>query len=69
MMEMIVVLIFILWYGLSLFLSESYGKNHKPGVEYLFFISMIFSTLTAFLLIILTKKKHTIKIKSELSNL
>lgn len=49
MNEYIIIVLFILWYGLSLVVSERYGKERKPGIEWLFFISMIFSPIVGFL--------------------
>ncbi len=57
MNEYLVILIFVLWYGLSLYVSETYGKNGKPGVERLFFISMVFSPLIGFLVALANKKQ------------
>lgn len=49
MNELITIFIFVLWYVLSLIVSENYGKNTKPGVEWIFFTSMIFSPVAGFL--------------------
>jgi len=57
--ELLIVFAFILWYVLALIISEKYGKNSKPNVEWLFFISMIFSPVVGFLLV---KIKPTTKI-------
>lgn len=43
MNETIFILIFIFWYVFSLIISETLGKKRKIGVEWSFFISMIFS--------------------------
>ncbi len=51
MNELIAVFVFIAWYVLALIISEKYGKNSKPNVEWLFFISIIFSPLIGFLLV------------------
>ena len=56
MNEYFVILLFIVWYGLSLIVSERYGKEKKPGVEWLFFISMIFSPIVGFLVGIIYQK-------------
>ncbi len=54
--EYIIILLFVLWYGLSLYISEHYGKNNKPGTEWLFFISIILSPLAGWLIAILSQK-------------
>lgn len=54
MNELIALFIFILWYAFSLIVSEYFGKNTKPGVEWIFFISMIFSPFAGYLLVRLT---------------
>jgi choline-glycine betaine transporter len=56
MNEYLIILIFVLWYGLSLYLSETFGKKGKPGVEWLFFISMLFSPVIGFI-VALAKKR------------
>lgn len=43
MTEYIVILVFIMWYGLSLFISESIGKYRNIGVEWSFFWCMMLS--------------------------
>jgi len=57
MMELVFVVAFSTWYILSLILSENYGKEIKPGTEWLFFISMVFSPFIAALVVIVLKKK------------
>lgn len=54
-----IAIAFILWYGLSLYLSEHFAYRW-PGRQGLFFISFIFSPLLAFLVVFLTErtKKH-----------
>jgi len=54
MNELITVILFVLWYALSLIVSENFGKNTKPGVEWIFFISMIFSPIAGYLLVKMT---------------
>ncbi|MDF1549752.1 MAG: hypothetical protein P1P88_18130 [Bacteroidales bacterium] len=54
MNEIIAILVFVVWYTLSLIISEYFGKNTKPGVEWIFFISMIFSPFAGYLLVRLT---------------
>jgi len=55
-MELLVVFVFIVWYIYSLFLSEKYGNASKPGAEWLFFISMVLSPLTAIIFIFIQQK-------------
>jgi hypothetical protein len=50
MNELIFVLVFILWYVFALIVSEKFGKNSKPGTEWLFFIAMVFSPVTGFII-------------------
>jgi len=64
MTELLVVFVFILWYILSLILSENYGKRLKPGVEWLFFLSMVFSPIVGLIIILLKKKQFITEIKS-----
>lgn len=50
-------IIFMVWYLLSLWISEKYYKNIKMGKQGLFAIAMIFSPLLAYWLVyILTGK-------------
>lgn len=48
MIKILVVIGFIVWYVGSLFISETIGKKRKIGVEFPFFISMVFSPLIGF---------------------
>ncbi len=52
--ELIFILISISWYIFALIISEKYGKNSSPGVEWLFFTSMIFSPVVG---VIIAKTK------------
>ncbi len=55
MTEIIIVIVFISWYSFSSILSESFGKKYKPGVEWLFFVSMIFTQAIAYIIILKNK--------------
>ncbi|MAE07625.1 MAG: hypothetical protein CL661_02565 [Bacteroidetes bacterium] len=44
-----ITIIFIVWYALSLVISETIGKRRKIGVEWSFFISMIFSPIIGYI--------------------
>lgn len=44
-----ITFIFITWYSLSLIISETVGKKKKIGVEWSFFISMVFSPIIGYL--------------------
>ena len=57
MNEYLIIVLFVLWYGLSLYLSETYGKTGKPGTERLFFISMIFSPVVGFIVALAGKRR------------
>jgi len=43
-----ITLIFIAWYVLSLIISETIGKKRKIGVEWSFFISILFSPVIGY---------------------
>ena len=45
MLELVFIFIVILWYGLSLYISETKGKSFRFGLQWLFFISMVFSPI------------------------
>lgn len=49
MTEYIIIAIFILWYVFSLVVSENMGKQKKIGVEWSFFICIMFSPVIGFL--------------------
>jgi len=48
MNEPLAIIFFVIWYIFSVIISERYGKNTKPGVEWLFFISMLLSPIVGF---------------------
>jgi len=50
MNEYIVIFVFIAWYVLSLIVSETIGKKKKIGVQWSFFISIIFSPVIGYLI-------------------
>jgi len=49
MNEYIVIFIFIAWYTFSLIVSETVGKNRKMGVQWSFFISILFSPVIGYM--------------------
>lgn len=51
-------LIFIAWYTFSLVISEYYGKRGRLGVEWLFFISMMFSPVAGLIAMLVSGKKE-----------
>ncbi|MDP3463189.1 MAG: hypothetical protein Q8S18_10395 [Bacteroidales bacterium] len=51
-------LLFVIWYALSLYVSEQFSKKSKLGKQWLFFISFVFSPVLAYIVAILTKKQH-----------
>lgn len=57
MIELLVIIGFIVWYVGALIISETIGKQRKIGVEWSFFISMIFTPLIGFLVTYFGKKK------------
>lgn len=56
MNEPLAIILFTIWYVLALIVSERYGKNAKPGVEWLFFISMLLSPIIGFVVAKLKSK-------------
>lgn len=57
MNEIIVIILFLLWYIGALMVSENTKKNSKLGSEWLFFVSMVFSPIIGFLLYLGLAKK------------
>jgi len=49
MNEYIVIFIFIAWYTLALVVSETLGKKKKIGVQWSFFISIVFSPVIGYI--------------------
>ena len=49
MNEYWIIIIVISWYVLSLIISETIGKKKKIGVQWSFFISMLFSPVIGYL--------------------
>lgn len=56
MQEIFVVIVFLLWYVLSLVVSENIGKKRTIGVEWSFFFSMVFSPIVGFFITLLSKR-------------
>lgn len=56
MKELIFISVFILWYVGALIVSENYGKKSKLGIEWSFFLSMIFSPIIGFFVSYFYKK-------------
>ena len=50
MNEYLVIIIFILWYVLSLAVSENLGKKRKIGVEWSFFLCFMLSPVVGYLI-------------------
>jgi len=50
MNEYIVIFIFILWYVLSMVVSESLGKKSKIGVEWSFFLCIVLTPVVGYLI-------------------
>ncbi len=55
MIEYIVIAVFILWYSFSLVVSETLGRKKKLGVEWSFFICMMFSPLVGYFVTLFSK--------------
>ncbi|MCF8347621.1 MAG: hypothetical protein K9G61_02295 [Bacteroidales bacterium] len=54
--EYIVIITFLLWYIFSLVVSENLGKKKKIGVQWSFFISMMFTPLVGYLVTLASPK-------------
>jgi hypothetical protein len=50
-------ILFMAWYILSLAVSERMGKKSKIGVEWSFFISMMFSPVIGWIVAMASKRK------------
>ncbi len=57
MKEITVVIIFVLWYTLSVLISERLGKKKRLGVEWSFFYCMVLSPVIGFVITLLSNKK------------
>lgn len=57
MTEYIIILVFIIWYTLSLIVSHNIGKKSKLGVEGSFLLSFLLSPLIGYLASKLSIKK------------
>jgi len=55
MNEIIFLLIFVVWYVLSLVFSENLGKKSKVGIEWSFFICMILSPVIGWVILKFSK--------------
>lgn len=55
--EIIFLLIFLFWYILSVIFSENLGKKSKIGVEWSFFLCMIFSPVIGWVILKTNKKR------------
>lgn len=49
MNEYIIILVFILWYGFALVISETIGKKRKIGVQWSFFVSIMLSPVIGYI--------------------
>lgn len=56
MSELVFIILFFAWYILSLIISERVPKNHVPGPEWTFFLCMVLSPVTGFLIVTLKGK-------------
>lgn len=53
-----IAVIFVLWYTLSLVLSETFEKRCRINKQWLFFICIVFSPVVGLLVSRFTKKKE-----------
>lgn len=53
-----IAILFLIWYLIALYLSETFGKKPGAVVETIFFISMIFSPVVAVIFILHKNKKN-----------
>lgn len=53
-------LIFVAWYTLALVVSEYYGKRRRIGVEWSFFISVMFTPVIGWLVSVFSKERDVI---------
>jgi len=57
MNEIIFLLIFVVWYFLSVVFSENIGKKSKIGIEWSFFLCMIISPVIGWVILKTSKKR------------
>ncbi len=57
MSEIIIVVLFLIWYIGSLIVSEIVSKDSKISTEWIFFISMIFSPIIGLIVSVFAKQK------------
>lgn len=62
MSELTFIFIVIIWYGLSLYISETKGKKFRFGLEWLFFISMVCSPLLGLIATFVFNRKEQIPV-------
>ncbi len=60
MTEIIIVFAFLLWYVLSMVISEQIGKNRKIGVEWSFFICFMLSPLVGYVITTISPKTNSV---------
>lgn len=56
MNEVIVVVVFVMWYTLSLLISELIAKKRKIGTEWSFFFCMVLSPVVGVIITLSSKK-------------
>jgi len=57
MSELTFIFIVLAWYGLSYYISETKGKTFKFGLQWLFFISMVFSPVIGLIAVFIFNEK------------
>ncbi len=60
MTEIIIVFAFLLWYVLSMVISERIGKTRKIGVEWSFFICFMLSPLVGYVITTISPKTNKV---------
>jgi hypothetical protein len=57
MNEYLIIFIFILWYVLSMVISEGLGKKKKLGIEWSFFLCIMLSPVVGYVILKLSRDK------------
>lgn len=62
MNEIIIIIIFLLWYILSLVISVNIGKKRKIGEEWSFFFCMILSPVIGIIITLVSMKINKLEV-------
>jgi len=63
MNEIIIIIIFLLWYILSLVISVNIGKKRKIGEEWSFFFCMILSPVIGIIITLVSMKINKLEVE------